>query len=100
MMNAIMKIVNIAKIAYMVVRGIYVYSVSLFILFGVPLLFWEKTVGFMQFEQVVTVWVLWYVWLFVLMRPLWYVSWSNMAMLLDTILAVYERITRRRVSWR
>lgn len=83
-------------IAYQIMRNLVAYTISVFVLFGVPLLF----LSFMEMKQVIIVWVLWYVWLFVLMRPVWYVSWANAALLLNDVLVIYERITGRRVSWR
>lgn len=95
-------------LAFAIARNLLAYTIAVFVLFGVPYflgqLVWASPVTGSEFNTkiywLLILWALWYVFLRLVMAPLWFVSWGNAAMLLDNILAIYERITGRRVDWR
>lgn len=92
---------------FQVMRSLIAYTIATFVLFGVPYflgqLVWASPItgdftG--KIGWLLILWGLWYLFLRLVMAPLWFVSWGNAAMLLDNILVIYERITGRRVNWR
>lgn len=93
--------------AFQIARNLLAWSISAFVLFGIPYflgkLVWASPVtgdfsG--KIGWLLILWGLWYLFMRVVMSPLWFVSWANAASLLDTIIIIYERITGRRVNWR
>lgn len=101
------KFFNAVGLVFLVVRNLIAYAIAMFVLFGVPYflgqLVWASPVTgnfTTRIYWLLILWGLWYIFLRVVMAPLWFVSWANAALLLDNILVIYERFTGRRVSWR
>lgn len=94
-------------LVFQIVRNLIAYTISMFVLFGIPYflgrLVWASPVTgdfTTKIYWLLILWGLWYLFLRLVMAPLWFVSWANAALLLNDILIIYERTTGRRVNWR
>lgn len=92
---------------FQITRNLIAYSIAIFVLLGIPYLLgklvWASPVtgGFAdKIVWLLILWGLWYLFLRIIMAPLWFVSWGNAAMLLGDLLVLYERTTGRSVNWR
>lgn len=90
-------------LAFRIVRDLVAYAIAVGVLFYVPWLMatlaWASPVTGELADKlawVVLLWCLWYLFLGVVVTPLWYQSWANAALLLNDLLTLYRRIA----GWR
>lgn len=96
------KVFQGAGLAFRIVRDLVAYAIAVGVLFYVPWLMatlvWASPVtgGLAdKLAWVVLLWCLWYLFLGVVVTPLWYQSWGNAALLLNDLLTLYRRIAGR-----
>lgn len=92
-----------AGLAYSLARNLVAYAIAIGVLFYVPWLLaqlvWASPVtGPGIAEKLVwlgLLWGLWYLFVGVIMTPLWYQSWANAALLLDDVMRIYRWVACR-----